>query len=472
MDIDKYILRGVVLFTTQVYAILLLVTFTLHALARSARVQNVVLLCASLFFYSFINIHFLPVLVFTFVSSYLCSCLIRTYTRFKYSIAWIGIGVLVMNLAYFKYASFFLENINLILDLKKTGVSSEIVLPVGISFFTFQAISYIVDVLRGKCSYRGFVDYALYISFFPQLVAGPIERANNIFPQISVRRNVLAQNIQSGLYILTIGYFLKICIADYCGIIVDAAFNHKLYTGWTTVLATVLFSIQIYCDFWAYSLIAKGSAKLFGIDLVWNFNAPYAATSIVDFWRRWHISLSLWLRDYLYIPLGGSREGAGRAVVNIIATFTLCGLWHGAGWNFVVWGVYNGFLVAIVHIMRSIKKLNIFRTGDWLGWVLTTLAVQFGWFLFRVRSLEQLMNCFNSFSNMSWLTGHTMMLKVAVLFLFVIAVVELIQKRIIEYDGLFVFQSIRRAAITAIMVTLCFALYEKEFGQAFIYYNF
>lgn len=254
----------------------------------------------------------------------------------------INIGILI----YFKYFDFILQNINLLLE--SCGVTAfnkgfDIILPVGISFYTFQALGYIIDVYRGEIkAEKNILRYSLFVSFFPQLVAGPIERSKNLLRQIDNVENIGIWNysrIKNGLILMLWGFFLKMVIADRAAILVDNVYDaYWMYGSIELILATVLFAIQIYCDFSSYSLIAIGAAKVMGFELMENFNTPYFSCSVKEFWSRWHISLSTWFRDYLYIPLGGNRCSKKKKYRNLMITFLVSGLWHGASWNYIFWG--------------------------------------------------------------------------------------------------------------------------------------
>ncbi len=254
----------------------------------------------------------------------------------------INLGIL----AVFKYGNFAIESINSILNtfhITTIQRRFDLLLPVGISFYTFQALGYIIDVYRGDVEVeKRFLRYALFVSFFPQLVAGPIERSKNLLSQMREISNIKlwnAKRVASGAIMMVWGFFMKMVIADRVSLLVDTVFdNYRMYGSTELILATIGFTIQIYCDFGSYSLIAIGAAKIMGFDLMENFNTPYLATSIKDFWNRWHISLSTWFKDYLYIPLGGNRKGTLRKYVNIMIVFLASGLWHGADWSFVIWG--------------------------------------------------------------------------------------------------------------------------------------
>jgi len=303
-------------------------------------------------------------------------------------------------LCYFKYFNFFLNNINTLLE--KAGFDSiaeiNIVLPVGISFYIFQALSYTIDVYRQEVkAERNLFRYALFVSFFPQLVAGPIERSKNLLNQIRVPTIFSYEKMRQGLILMVYGFFMKVVMADNIAIVVNTVFeNVELYPGWYLIIAGILFAFQIYGDFGGYSLIAIGSAKVLGFELMENFNSPYFAQSVSEFWRRWHISLSTWFRDYLYIPLGGNRKGKVKKTINTMVVFLTSGLWHGASWNFVYWGGLNGAFQVIEGLTLKIKNIVNRKLGvkkESLGYkmlkgVITFVLVDFAWLFFRANSLE------------------------------------------------------------------------------------
>ncbi len=300
-------------------------------------------------------------------------------------------------LAVFKYCGFFVDNVVAVAGSMGFDLQHphwKILLPVGISFYTFQSASYVVDVFRGQtAARRNLFDYALFVSFFPQLVAGPIERAGHLLSQLELERRFDPAAIRSGLLLVFWGLFLKRVIADNTATIVNKVFaleQNSFPILWAGVLA---FGVQIYADFSAYTNIARGSARLLGFELCPNFNHPYLAANPADFWRRWHISLSTWFRDYVYIPLGGNRGTNFRVVRNILITFGLSGLWHGANWNFILWGLFHGSLVAGWHLLDS-RFPKVARGGGWAGHivrvVITFLLVHVAWLMFREQNLGQL----------------------------------------------------------------------------------
>lgn len=306
----------------------------------------------------------------------------------------LSIVMQLLVLGFFKYFNFFVDSLTTALG--ELGVQTErlhldIVLPVGISFYTFQSMSYAIDIYRRELKPTSrFFDFALFVSFFPQLVAGPIERAKNLLPQMAAPRTVTADQIRRGLFLIVLGMFKKIAIADGMALTVDQAYAIKDPSWITIVVGTAAFAVQIYCDFSGYSDIARGVAKLFGVELMQNFNQPYFARSPREFWQRWHISLSTWLSDYLYKPLGGNRGSLAFTCRNLMLTMVLGGLWHGAAWNYVLWGFYHGTVL-------SAHRVLVARTGPARdGLVKAVLKIAafgivtlYGWLLFRARSFDQ-----------------------------------------------------------------------------------
>lgn len=315
-------------------------------------------------------------------------------------------------LAVFKYCNFFLENVETAVRSLGGNVEAlrlDIVLPVGISFYTFQTMSYTIDIYRGTLKPTDrFLDFALFVAFFPQLVAGPIERASNLLPRILAPRRLHFDAMTRGVFLITFGLFKKVAIADGLARYVDGVYGASAgVSGADVALATMLFAFQIYCDFSGYSDIARGVAKLMGIDLIRNFNLPYFSRSPSEFWQRWHISLSGWLRDYLYIPLGGNRGGGLLTYRNLLLTMVLGGLWHGAAWNFVLWGLYQGGLLCAFRGLASLApESNLAArhltakyvtarpqpaTLVFLLQVASFFALTcYGWLLFRATSFEQI----------------------------------------------------------------------------------
>ena len=303
-------------------------------------------------------------------------------------------------LCYYKYSIMFMGYINKILSLtvhREIPWDMNIVLPVGISFFTFQALGYLIDVYRGDTyAEHDFLRYALFISFFPQLVAGPIERSRNLLKQLAKPQKFSLDNLKKGLFVMLYGFFMKVVIADRLAILVDNVFNDPVtYPGMYIIAAAVAFTIQIYCDFYGYSTIARGTALTMGIELMDNFNAPYFARTISELWRRWHLSLSTWFRDYLYIPLGGNRKGVFRKYLNILIVFAVSGLWHGASLSFVIWGALQGVFQIFEAIFAYIREKLGLRRGEGIGSRIAGAFITFWLFalsfiIFRANSLTNL----------------------------------------------------------------------------------
>lgn len=302
---------------------------------------------------------------------------------------------------FFKYFDFAYDNVSAFLnvihiELKDPGF--DILLPVGISFYTFQALSYTMDVYRQEISAeKNFLRYALFVSFFPQLVADPIERSKNLLEQFYEEHPFDYQRVEDGLVLMLWGFFMKMVIADRIAMLVDQVYNNwQMYGGIEIILATVLFAIQIYCDFGSYSNIAIGAAQVMGFRLMDNFRQPYFATSVADFWRRWHISLTSWFRDYLYIPLGGNRKGKPRKYINIMIVFLVSGLWHGASWHYVAWGGLNGAYQIVGDATKSVREtaLKIFNVNrncfsyQLMQRIITFVLVDFAWLFFRADGLK------------------------------------------------------------------------------------
>jgi alginate O-acetyltransferase complex protein AlgI len=326
------------------------------------RGQNVFLVVVSYFFYGYVHPWFLGLIALTTVVDYWTARWMEWRPDRKRLLLGLSLAANLGLLGFFKYFGFFVDNIHAMLalvglDLPKPALS--VLLPVGISFYTFQELSYTIEVYRGTLrARRDFIDFAAFVCFYPQLVAGPIERASRLLPQVESPRSFSWPAARSAMFLIGWGYFKKLVIADNVGVIANKVFALQT-PGFTVLWAGVFaFAIQIYADFSAYSDIARGVARWLGFDLMVNFNHPYLATGPVDFWRRWHISLSTWFRDYVYIPLGGSRGGRARTLANVFVTFLVSGLWHGASWNYVLWGAYHGALVVVARVLGSRDSLH------------------------------------------------------------------------------------------------------------------
>ncbi|MBR4173441.1 MAG: MBOAT family protein [Clostridia bacterium] len=362
------------------------------------RVKYLWLLAASYYFYMCWNPKY-ALLIFASTGVTFLSGILIGRAKSVSAKKWAVFGSFVINLAIlflFKYFYFALGNINAVrafLNLPKITPRFDIVLPVGISFYTFQALSYTADVYRGEVKpEKNFFKYALFVSFFPQLVAGPIERSKNLLKQVNGEHHFDYLRVRKGLLTMIWGFFLKLVIADRAAVLVNTVYdNISAFDGAYIALATLCFAVQIYCDFASYSTIAIGAAEVMGFNLMQNFNMPYFAVSIADFWRRWHISLSTWFRDYLYIPLGGNRKGRVRKYLNTMIVFLVSGLWHGASWHFVVWGAIHGIYQIAGGITdkarQKIRKALRISDKNFMYLLfrraVTFLLVSFAWIFFR-----------------------------------------------------------------------------------------
>lgn len=381
-------------FTEIAFAVFLTVVFVLYRLVlrRWVRAQNMLLLAASYLFYGWWDWRFLGLIMLTTATTFVSARLANgRYGRLvTASNIVLNLGILVA----FKYLNFFSYNLQRLFSLVGWNLdwfTVDVLLPVGISFYTFQAIAYSVDVYKRRV--KACADplaFATFIAYFPQLVAGPIERASQLLPQIEAPRRWDAAYATSGLRMILFGVMKKVCIADMLAIYADRLYEGNLLNPVVALAAGVVFTLEIYCDFSAYSEIARGVSRLLGIELMANFRFPYFSRNIIEFWRRWHISLMWWFRDYIYIPLGGSRRGAWRTVANTVLVFLLSGLWHGAAWNFIAWGAYwavayvaGKTLLHLTDCKRQIER------GD-IPWMMPTFGVvAFGFYLFRCSTWAQ-----------------------------------------------------------------------------------
>ena len=288
-------------------------------------------------------------------------------------------------LSFFKYCNFFIESFSYLAGTESK--TFQILLPLGISFYTFRSISYIMDIYWEKApSCKNFFDYALFLSFFPILLAGPIVRAKNLLPQFDSLKHMTKLNLFYGFKIFTIGLFQKVFIADRLALYVNTVFDSvSVYDSITCWIAVLAYTLQIYCDFQGYSNMAIGVGKFFGYEIPVNFNWPYLASSINEFWRKWHITLSSWIQDYLYIPLGGNRKGILRTNLNLIFAMTLCGFWHGAGWTFIFWGFYHGLLLVVQRLNKTIFKIKF---HSFISLCLTQFVIVIGWVFFRADTMK------------------------------------------------------------------------------------
>ncbi len=364
------------------------------------------LLAASAFFYLYWSVKLIFLILFTIAISYTAAILIETYKdnlAIKRTCLVVTLVACFGVLFFFKYFNFLADSVVSVANLFGAGwddFSLNLILPVGISFYTFQTLSFVIDVYRGTVkAERHFGYYALYVTFFPQLVAGPIERPENLIPQLHAEHPFSWDNVIPGLRKMFIGFFKKVVVADIIATYVNAVYNSPdTARGLSVLIATVLFAVQIYCDFSGYTDIAIGCAEIMGIKLMQNFNRPYISTSIKEFWKRWHISLSSWFQDYLYFPLGGSRCSRPRHLFNLAVVFLVSGLWHGAAWTFVIWGALHAFYQIVGILLKKPKaqlyaKLGIDENAPWvfrMRQIITFILVDFAWMFFRANSFSDL----------------------------------------------------------------------------------
>ena len=353
--------------------------------------RHIILLVSSYVFYGWWNWKCAFLMLVLTLISYWSSLRVEKTKRKVYLI--IGVVIPLIILGIFKYFNFFIDSFCYVFEINKSGTLN-IILPVGISFYTFQSMSYTIDVYRNQIKFeKNFINVALYISFFPQLVAGPIVKAKEFIYQLYEDRNITWENFKEGIQLFVFGLFKKIVIADNMSVCVDAVFSvPQRYHAISIVLAVISYSVQIYCDFSGYSDMAIGTAKALGYDLKRNFNMPYISKNISDFWKRWHMSLSTWLQEYLYIPLGGNRKGRARTYINLFLTMLIGGLWHGASWTFVVWGALHGVALCIQKIWMKLFRHNKTYKGTFVGnicsGVITYLFVAFCWIFFRAENFD------------------------------------------------------------------------------------
>ncbi len=465
------------------------------------RVRHVWLLAASYYFYMCWNASYALLILFSTAITYGSGLLLEKCGRkWKKTVVFLCLAINLAVLAYFKYFNFFAENLNEIfayLNVQFSIAKFDILLPVGISFYTFQALGYILDVYRGDVkAERNFLKYALFVSFFPQLVAGPIERSKDLLYQLNEKHTFSLERVRDGLMLMLWGYFLKMVLGDRIAVVVDMVYaNPEARPGYYIVIATMLFAIQIYCDFGGYSTIAIGAAKVMGFTLTDNFESPYLARSVAEFWRRWHVTLSSWFRDYVYIPLGGNRKGRLRKYVNCMVVFGLSGLWHGAEWSFVVWGLLNGAyqviggllkplwdkLVGWFGLNRSTFSHKLFQTA------ITFILVDFAWLFFRADNMAVALQMIDSVVHadnlhiiadgslyqmgLDWRNYMIMLLSIGIL----------LAVDCLKYCGISVRQFIYKQElwfrwmvyIAAVLIILIFGMWGAGYDkQAFIYFQF
>ncbi|MBN2806812.1 MAG: MBOAT family protein, partial [Prolixibacteraceae bacterium] len=381
------------LFNTIEFVIFLPIVIAMYYLIPG-KYRWIMLLAASYFFYMSWKVEYIFLIVISTLIDYFSGILMekRASKRSRLPFLIISLCSNLGLLFFFKYYNFASENLNLFFDALEVQYNApfmNLLLPVGISFYTFQTLSYSIDVYFGRQKAEKHLGYfALYVSFFPQLVAGPIERFSNLTPQLKASHHFSFQNLKMGLRLILYGLFIKMVIADNLAGIVDELYTDPgKYATWDIIKGVLFYSFQIYCDFYGYSIIAIGSAKIMGINIMDNFRTPYLAKNIAEFWQRWHISLSTWFRDYLYLPLGGSRVKQIRWVLNILIVFVVSGIWHGANWTFLIWGALFGFIYLLEkgfnRLFNFTQNHRPFSPGHLLLALKTFVLVTFIWIFFR-----------------------------------------------------------------------------------------
>ncbi len=377
------------LFHTWTFVLFFLIVYPVHLALKRTRLKLPWLLLASYVFYGWWNPLYLFLIAYTTLVNYVAVILMEKTSGRK---LWLALSIInsLGLLGFFKYGAFVTDNLNALLALLGTSYhlpAPGVILPVGISFFTFQAMSYTIDYYRGQIEReRSLIRFATFVALFPRLVAGPIERAKNLLPQLRATPGIARQDVTDGLSLFIVGLFKKVALADYLGIYVDKVYDAPgQFSAPALVLATFAFGWQIYFDFSGYTDMARGVARMMGFRLMLNFNNPYLATGLGDFWRRWHVSLSTWFRDYVYIPLGGNRRGRVSTYVNMCLTMVISGLWHGAAWTFVIWGALHALGRVLT---RELERSAFYkeRVPKVVKQLLVFAFVTFAWVFFRARS--------------------------------------------------------------------------------------
>lgn len=472
------------LFNSLHFVVFFVIVYALYR-AFDFRWQNRLLLAASLYFYGVWDWRFLGLLLLSTAVDYVCALEIHksaTESRRRLFI-WLSVGSNLTVLGFFKYYNFFADSLQSLatsVGVTLDDITLNIILPMGISFYTFQTMSYTIDVYRRRLEpCRNIWDFALYISFFPQLVAGPIERALQLLPQLTQPRTISRAQIADGLWLIFFGFFLKVFVADNLNKIVAVGFATDVpVSGDLALISTYAFAFQIFGDFAGYSSIAIGLAKLMGIELMTNFRFPYFVTNPSDFWRNWHISLSTWLRDYLYIPLGGNRGSRFMHYRNLFLTMLLGGLWHGAAWTFVIWGAYQGGILVLHRILEPyLARIRPATESGVATWWLIRVVFMFhltclGWLIFRAQSAPQIADMLSAiftmpgFSPAAWYYAGQVAFYSGLLIL-----IQVIQMR---RNDLLAVTHLSMAPRVVLVTTLFFlaAAFGEYGGQSFIYFQF
>jgi Predicted membrane protein involved in D-alanine export len=478
------------LFNSLDFAIFLPIVFLLYWLATKGnfKIQNIILLVASYYFYGCWDWRFLFLLIFStgldyFTGLKMADAPDRHRKKFWF---WLSVGVNLGFLGVFKYYNFFISSFSE--ALSHVGVQAhystlQVILPVGISFYTFHGLSYVIDIYNDRIKpERNFIHYSVFVCFFPLLVAGPIERATHLLPQIKQKREFDYNKAVDGLRQILWGLFKKIVVADNCATFANNVFeNYHTQTGSTLLLGAIFFAFQIYGDFSGYSDIALGTARLFGIELLRNFAYPYFSRDIAEFWRRWHISLTTWFRDYLYIPLGGSRGGKWQAVRNTFIIFLVSGFWHGANWTFIAWGGYHALLfMPLLLLQKNRKNTNLVAHNriypnfmEILQISTTFVLVIIGWIIFRAETIEKACSYIDGIFNKTIfeLPHYSVGMSKTIACIVILMLVEWIQR---NYKHGLELNRLKNSAVRwSVYYAIIFVILEfGAYSQSFIYFQF
>lgn len=476
------------LFNSLDFAIFFPTVFIVYWIfSKHLTLRNTVILLSSYLFYGWWDWHFLILIIISSTVDYYVGLKLFKAKEIKTRKAFLALS-LIINLGflfYFKYTNFFIETFvdSFRLFGSKFQISTlNIILPVGISFYTFQTLSYTIDIYRKQIEpTKDLLSFFTFVAFFPQLVAGPIERASHLLPQFHKTYRFDYAKVKSGLLLMGFGLFKKMVIADRAAILVNQVYsNPSEHAGHEIVLATILFAFQIYCDFSGYSDIAIGAARTMGFDLMKNFDSPYFSKSVTEFWRRWHISLSTWFRDYVYIPLGGNRKGKYRTYANLFTVFVVSGLWHGAAMTFVIWGAIHGLFIIFEKAITSFRK-RFFnsKTSLLLGVPFTFFIVCFAWIFFRAETLKQAFTIIQNSQDISNISMFDLALgKYELILLFsmiaLLLIIEIINTKCRLYHLVNrLYLPIRwMLYLFMFFIVLIFGIYGDDAIQEFIYFQF
>ncbi len=457
------------LFHTWPFAVFFLIVYPIYLALKNTRFRLPWLLVSSYIFYAWFNPLYVVLIFYSSLLDYIVAARIEKSQRRK---TWLSISIInnIGLLSFFKYGGFIVDNINSLLSVLHIpyGVPAPgMLLPVGISFYVFQSMSYTIDFYRGNVEReRSFIRYATFVSLFPRLLAGPIERAKNLLPQMHTAPRFSSQDITDGLSLFIVGLFKKIALADYLALYVDKIYSSpEQFQSPALILATFLFAWQIYFDFSGYTDMARGVARIMGFRLMLNFNNPYLATSLGDFWARWHISLSSWFKDYVYIPLGGNRKGTFNTYRNIFLTMVISGFWHGAAWTFILWGAVHAFGRFLT---REMERTTLYRekVPKIVKQLFVFSLVTFAWIFFRAESISDAWTIISRIFSSGWANPYCPVL--AILLIFAVWLYEFAYESRIKW--IFELKVVRTVIVIAMILYL--AIFAPSSEQGFIYLQF